>query len=196
MLLDYNKCKEGEGIDCNQIENIETYRYLALKVMDGNFFNLVNHGEYLNVDITFFENRDGFSFPHYLSFDSQNRYRFPKNSIDNLYNSRWPGYSLYNIKDSDVKDGDEEDNKQSTLSVESDNFTNQTIISMIINKIMTDSNIDNYVHQYDAFLCLNTSTDASIYDQEDVDDQWAISKVIGNFYWYWYSWKKSHRGSS
>lgn len=40
-----------------------------------------------------------------------------------------------------------------TLSVPSDNFTNQTILHMILNKILTKSGIDNFIYQYDAYYC-------------------------------------------
>ena len=170
MLFNYN-----EKMNEDNIEN----KWLALKVMAGNQFNLENKGSHLDLDIAFFENRKDHKFPGYTTFG--NRYYFPTRSINNQFDSRWPGFSRYNIFKSDIRD-EKHQFKYATLSVPSDNFTNQTIISMIINLIMSEMRIENYVHQYDAFLCLNIDTFANITDVTAADGKNVISKSLQSLF--------------
>lgn len=44
------------------------------------------------------------------------------------------------------------DNKRITISFQSDNFSNQTILHMLLNIILSRRS-DNFVYQYDAFIC-------------------------------------------
>lgn len=64
-------------------------------------------------------------------------YKFGRNQIYQQLNS-------FRIKNS---------NDYVTFSVPSDNFTNQTIMHMIIDNILSKHQIYNYLYQYDAFFC-------------------------------------------
>lgn len=76
------------------------------------------------------------------------RFYYPLSFVDYI-NGYYPEYSNYNIfpvSNSDTYN-------YVLLSVASDNFTNQTIMHMILETILSKYNLDSFVKQYDAMLC-------------------------------------------
>lgn len=139
--------------------------YLALKIMDGSIFNLQNGGTHLDVDIVYFHNKNEIIFPHYTQIGK--RYALPNKLLD-YYNSSWSTADK-SYKDFNVFKTDDVNYTHCYPAVRSDNFTNQTILSMIINNILSKKNINNYVHQYDAFLCLDVQNTAEINNESSSD---------------------------
>lgn len=163
----------GRAMNFNFKYNEEEKTYLALKVMDGSTFTLENNGEYLSTDLVFF--KKGItqpSFPNVFDFYGNRRYYLPLDYKESIYERRWPEFSRYNT----FEVGGTGDHI--TLAVQSDNFTNQTILSMIINHIMTENKCENYVHQYDAFMCLNIDTDANVVDETERDNESTFTSIM------------------
>ena len=87
-------------------------------------------GSHLDVDLVYFRGKDYF-FPQFGI--PYTRYTLPVNLID-YYEQSWPGYFNHNgfgIEHDDTKE-------KCYPAVRSDNFTNQTIVSMIINEILKE----------------------------------------------------------
>ncbi|BCS82855.1 putative serine/threonine-protein kinase [Cotonvirus japonicus] len=83
------------------------------------------------------------------------RHKYFEYSAVDLYRSieeKYPGYSKFNAFISGKNDG------LIYLSSANDNFTNQTILHIILNKILTVYDNDNYIYQYDAYFCENRSS--------------------------------------
>ena len=122
---------------------------LAVKLMGSNQFTLTNNGKYLPLRITYFDKlTNSASVP---KSDRNYRFIYPEKFISEILKS-YPSYEKYNIFNTTH-------NRYNNimLSAASDNFSNQTIIHIILEHILEKFSITNYVKQYDAMLCLNTT---------------------------------------
>ena len=158
LLLDWDKKTQGG--------KLETKQYMALKVMDGSFFNLENKGSHLDIDIIFFDD-DQTDMTLKTNFGLNRRYYLNKDKYMSELDNKWDNYTKINVFDSD-------NGKKCYMAVQSDNFTNQTIVSMILNKVLGTS--ENFVYQYDAFLCLHYSKVALIQNLTEAQEEYTITK--------------------
>lgn len=76
-------------------------------------------------------------------------------------------YNGYGVKNSD---------DIVTFSVSLENFSNQTVQSMVLNHVLTKHNIENFVYQYDAFYCQDRT---SRYGQLKKTSFTALTKIAG-----------------
>ena len=102
--------------------------------------------KFLSLDVMLWK----YDYP--LKKDLENRYHeFLLNNIFNTYEARYSNYCSYNAFISDNNNG------LVFLSSPNDNFTNQTILHIILNQILTFYNNNNFIYQFDAFFCENRS---------------------------------------
>ena len=119
---------------------------IAAKLMNSNQFTLTNKGSFLPLNIIYFDKEA--SNAKVARLDKNLRFIYPENSIKEI-KANYQGYEKYNIFNTNHPQY-----KEIMLSVASDNFSNQTIMHMILEDILTKYENDNYVKQYDAMLCL------------------------------------------
>lgn len=130
------------------------------------FFNLENQGTHLDIDIIFFDD-DQSDMTLKTNFGLNRRYYLNREKYMSELDNKWDNYTSINVFDSD-------NGKKCYMAVQSDNFTNQTIVSMILNKVLGNS--ENFVYQYDAFLCLNYSKAALIQNLTEAQEEYTITK--------------------
>lgn len=123
---------------------------IAVKLMASNQFHLTNNAKYLPLRITYFANQSGTKL---IRTDKNVRYVYPENEAQTI-NENYPGYPKFNMYGTQHRKY-----PMIALSCASDNFSNQTIQHMALEAILDEHGIDNYVKQYDAMLCWNTTQD-------------------------------------
>lgn len=149
---------------------------IAAKLMANTQFNLTNNGKYLPIQILYIDNELNKASVPIETLTRNTRYICTKSLIDGI-NIVYPGYSNFNVFGTDHNIY-----KKILLSVASDNFSNQTIMHIILEKILEEHNLNNYIKQYDAMLCYNTETtflNDSWYDWLK-DNTYYAANMIGN----------------
>ena len=116
-------------------------KYLGLEIM-----RWVNDSKNFSV----YTGKLGYNYAESYLNENENSWMNWESAIE----SKYKGYKSLN--------GFKEKNSENyiTLSVPSDNFTNQTMMHLILNEIMSTFQITNYIHQYDAFFCEKRSFSA------------------------------------
>jgi hypothetical protein len=121
---------------------------VAAKLMKSSEFEVTNGGLFLPLRIMFLQ--QGIR-PRTAFRDRNIRYHYPIETVKSL-DTNYPEYSKYNVFDTTHREYE-----KVMLSVASDNFSNQTIQHMIIEQILGNFRLPNYVKQFDAILCYNWS---------------------------------------
>lgn len=85
------------------------------------------------------------------SFPTNKYFEYFAQDIVSVVESRNSGYSFYNAFISGQGDG------LIYLNCSNDNFTNQTIMHIVLDNILSQYYNDHYIYQYDAFFCENRS---------------------------------------
>ncbi|QGR53709.1 serine/threonine protein kinase [Moumouvirus maliensis] len=85
------------------------------------------------------------------SFPTNKYFEYFAQDIVSTVESRNSGYSFYNAFISGQGDG------LIYLNCSNDNFTNQTIMHIVLDNILSQYYNDHYIYQYDAFFCENRS---------------------------------------
>lgn len=125
---------------------------VVTKVMGSDTFTLKNNGRFLPLDIIYYTNN---FILNNVSVGNNRRFVLEKNLIEN-YDKKYKYFNCFNTNNKNYP--------LVSLAVSSDNFTNQTILHMILENIFTQFNNDtginlnNYVKQFDAMLCLKRKT--------------------------------------
>ncbi len=124
---------------------------IAAKLMASNQFDVTNSGKYLPLQILYID--PSVTKISISRTDKNMRWICSPQIIKDL-NKSYDEYEKFNIFKI-------EDNKYSNvmLSVASDNFSNQTIMHMILQNILEPFGNNNFIKQYDALLCYNTVTE-------------------------------------
>jgi hypothetical protein len=133
---------------------------IAAKLMASTQFKITNDGGYLPLEIGYVSNTHKQDSSYFKESGStigtsrNTRFLYTPtiiNYIDSFYNN-YSKYNIFKIKNSTTY-------TNVLLSVSSDNFSNQTIMHMILEIILNDPKYEsqhNYIKQYDAMLCYNT----------------------------------------
>lgn len=146
-------------------------KQIAVKLMSSESFSLTNDGKFLPLRITFLSDNKQPKVSVRLLTNSDVRFEYPNYYIDKLKQS-YSDYDKYNIFNTDNKTYE-----KIMLSVASDNFTNQTIMHMILENILSGFKLDNYIKQFDAMLCLNAE---STFESQDATTWIDYISQIGN----------------
>ena len=132
---------------------------VAAKLMSSTQFSLTNDGDYLPLEIGYVSKdhiQEGSYYPESgstIGSFRNSRFLYTDNIIKYI-DSFYENYSKYNVFSTG-----KEKYPEIFLSVSSDNFSNQTIMHMILELILSDKNYGlqhSYIKQYDAMLCYNT----------------------------------------
>jgi hypothetical protein len=123
---------------------------IAAKLMSSNEFDLTNDGKYLPLQIVYFD--ESVDSPSLSLLDNNMRFIYPKSTLDELkmYHRDFVKYNVFETTHLKYKNV--------MLSVASDNFSNQTLIHMILDLILKPLDINGYITQYDAMLCMNSES--------------------------------------
>lgn len=148
---------------------------IAAKLMANTQFDLTNSGKYLPLQILYIDKEAKKASTPVEALTRNTRYICTQSLINGL-NSVYDKYSDFNVFKTDHPIY-----THILLSVASDNFSNQTIMHTILEQILEEHKLNNYIKQYDAMLCYNTETtflDSSWYNWLK-DNTYYAANMIG-----------------